>query len=874
MGVLAAVLDLALTFLPLAVSLDMLFSAPYSKVEESFNTQAAHDLLFWFGDAAEYDHHAFPGVVPRTFLGSIGLAAMAAPASLVTQVLGWPRLSSQLAVRVCMAVAVWAALVQLARALRRREGSAASRVFLLALASAPHLPFYASRTLPNTFAMAACAVATALWVDSSHLADWSEASAKLAAETAAARGKQPPADSAGGDSATRGGSAGHGSPATGKHQHATPKRTPSPAPAPAPAPAPSPRPAEMALPEAPGLDFEGCSNRDDASLTSLWWACAWFVASTMWFRCDTLVMLAPALLSALLAGRVGFLRLSGWGLVLGAGALLVTVVVDSALWGRWLWPEGSVFLFNAVQNRSSEWGTSPWHWYATSALPRAMLAWLCFVPFGVLALPGWRSQSHALVQLGSAGPCGRGRCSALAPLTSFFTSSWSEFALPAVLFVVLYSALPHKETRFLFPALPLLFATSAVGVVRLGSAMWWVVATLQGCCRRGGGGSGGSGSGGSGGTGGSPPVGRRMPTGAVLVTGALAVAAAAVSAAGTAVFFAASAGNYPGGVALRAAHDVIDAMLEGSADVNASDDGETVMFPGWSSRPDTDVGADASLLVPPSDVIRAAMVSADLPSRWSWRSAAELAETSATGVARVVVHVDVSAAMTGVTRFGERLPSDCALIAGAAKPQGLWARLRYSDGPLARHAVPLSARNGRSADGVCPLIVYDKTEELSAPRDFARADVIVTADPSGFTAGPDPEFAVAAAVRATAGIDWRAALPEAVRALAGDKSLPLVDRVKRIAAAIVADPWSIASALLERPTTLGVAVSREESMWVLLRVRRPPADSFGPPRAPEGPTAGTLRGPKAPGAADVGSSDSGPAVGTGRAEVDAAGETI
>ncbi|KAA0156994.1 hypothetical protein FNF28_06561 [Cafeteria roenbergensis] len=278
MGVLAAVLDLALTFLPLAVSLDMLFSAPYSKVEESFNTQAAHDLLFWFGDAAEYDHHAFPGVVPRTFLGSIGLAAMAAPASLVTQVLGWPRLSSQLAVRVCMAVAVWAALVQLARALRRREGSAASRVFLLALASAPHLPFYASRTLPNTFAMAACAVATALWVDSSHLADW-----------------------------------------------------------------------------------------DDASLTSLWWACAWFVASTMWFRCDTLVMLAPALLSALLAGRVGFLRLSGWGLVLGAGALLVTVVVDSALWGRWLWPEGSVFLFNAVQNRSSEWGTSPWHCWALPA---------------------------------------------------------------------------------------------------------------------------------------------------------------------------------------------------------------------------------------------------------------------------------------------------------------------------------------------------------------------------------------------------------------------------------------------------------------------------------------------------------------------------
>lgn len=70
-----------------AVILLHLYWAPYTKVEESFNIQAIHDIVAYgvpLRDSrarlvSNYDHMTFTGPVPRTFVGAITLAQLTWP---------------------------------------------------------------------------------------------------------------------------------------------------------------------------------------------------------------------------------------------------------------------------------------------------------------------------------------------------------------------------------------------------------------------------------------------------------------------------------------------------------------------------------------------------------------------------------------------------------------------------------------------------------------------------------------------------------------------------------------------------------------------------------------------------------------------------
>lgn len=130
--------------------------SPFTKVEESFNIQAIHDILEYgvpMSDAARkftylFDHMTFPGAVPRTFIGSLVVSGLAKPQIWLEGLVGK---ASQTHVRAVLGGSNAIALAMFGRQVERAFGPITAAWYVVLQASQFHLWYYASRTLPNMF---------------------------------------------------------------------------------------------------------------------------------------------------------------------------------------------------------------------------------------------------------------------------------------------------------------------------------------------------------------------------------------------------------------------------------------------------------------------------------------------------------------------------------------------------------------------------------------------------------------------------------------------------------------------------------------------------------------------------------------------------
>ncbi|KAG2375036.1 hypothetical protein C9374_010040 [Naegleria lovaniensis] len=327
---------------------------PYTKVEESFNTQATFDILSKTS-TSDFDHMFFPGVVPRTFIGASIVSTLIqmvrpilSPIFQMFSLISTDAPSDLLLMRFVLGCLSFTGYQFFKNGIRSRFGASIALCFNIINLVQFHLLYYMSRPLPNTFALILVYIAFGFWTRN--------------------------------------------------------------------------------------------------NVKSMFFLLGF---TAVVFRSDVFVLIVPIALLCLVTRQISLFS----GVLVGVTSIVsgvaYSIMVDSYFWRRFIWPEGEVFLYNTVENKSINWGALPFHWYFTSALPRSLLCALIFIPFSL----GGLKRAHAE----SANETSK--ISKLVLIGTMFCG--------ALLFVVLYSFLPHKELRFIFYALPLLNLVAALGLSSL-----------------------------------------------------------------------------------------------------------------------------------------------------------------------------------------------------------------------------------------------------------------------------------------------------------------------------------------------------------------------------------------------------------------------
>ncbi|KAH3900732.1 related to Dol-P-Man:Man(7)GlcNAc(2)-PP-Dol alpha-1,6-mannosyltransferase [Saccharomycodes ludwigii] len=137
-----------------------LIVVPYTKVEESFNLQAIHDILnYGIFDISKYDHLKFPGVVPRTFVSALIISVLSKPFTYFNN--SQTQLDSQIIARAMVGLLNGLSLIylkyqaqkkdkiELNKIVKTKVNSSIGNWFNVFTLTQFHLMFYSTRTLPN-----------------------------------------------------------------------------------------------------------------------------------------------------------------------------------------------------------------------------------------------------------------------------------------------------------------------------------------------------------------------------------------------------------------------------------------------------------------------------------------------------------------------------------------------------------------------------------------------------------------------------------------------------------------------------------------------------------------------------------------------------